>query len=41
MKAGLFDELVDFLEEKVFGELMRATEGEPNIPLAEAKKLLK
>lgn len=39
-KAAFLEELLDFVEERYLGFLMEQTEGEKNIPLAEAKKLM-
>ena len=41
IKAQLFDELLELIEDKYLGRLMRLTEKEKNIPLAKAKKLLR
>ena len=41
LKAAIFDELTDLIEEKYFAYLMKLTEKEPNISLKKAKKLLK
>ena len=40
IKAALFDELIEFIEDKSLGYLMKLTEKEKNIPKKEAKKLL-
>ena len=40
IKAGLLDELMELIEEKLFGYLMTTSEKEKNIPLSKAKKLL-
>jgi len=40
MKALILDELLEFIEEKYLGYLMRLTEKEPSIPLLKAKKLM-
>ena len=40
-KADLFDELVGVIEDKYLGSLMEETEGEKNIPLSKAKKMLR
>lgn len=39
-KADLFDELVGVIEDKYLGSLMEETEGEENVPLSKAKKML-
>ena len=39
-KAALFDDLMLFIEDKLFGELLRETEGEESIPLSKAIKFL-
>jgi len=41
MKADLLDEVMELIEERRFGELILATEGEKLIPLAKAKRLFK
>lgn len=40
-KAFFLDEFLSFIEDKCFGYLMEETEGEENISLSEAKKILK
>ena len=40
VKAELLDELVDLIEEKMLGYLMKTSEKEKNIPLSKAKNLL-
>jgi hypothetical protein len=37
-KADMFDELVDFIEDRALGHLMSKTEKEKNITLGEARK---
>ena len=39
-KAAILDDLVEFIEEKYFGFLLKDTENEKNISLAKAKELL-
>ena len=39
-KAAFFDELVVFIEDKLFGGLLQETESEQNIPLNRAVKFL-
>ena len=41
LKASLFDELTELIEERYFAYLMKLTEREKNVPLKKAKKLLK
>lgn len=38
-KAAILDELVELIEEKLLGYLMKAVEKEKNIPLSKAKKI--
>lgn len=40
-KAAFWDEFMEFMEDKFFGNLMELTEKEKNIPLSKAKKLLR
>ena len=40
IKAELLDELMELIEEKLLGYLMKTSEKEKNIPLSKAKKLL-
>lgn len=40
-KASFFEEILSFIEDKYLGYLMEKTEKERNIPLSQAKKLLK
>lgn len=40
VKAALFDEILEFIEDKYLGHLMKSTEKERNLPLAKAKKIL-
>lgn len=40
MKAALLDELMEIIEDKHLGQLMRLTEKEKNVPLFKAKRLL-
>ena len=40
-KAAFWDEFMDFMEDKFFGNLMELTEKEKNISLTKAKKLLR
>lgn len=39
-KAAILDELIELIEEKYLGYLMKTTEKEKNIPLSKAKRLL-
>jgi len=39
-KAAFLDELLSFIEDKVFGFLMEQTESEENLTISRAKKLL-
>ncbi|MEK7146720.1 MAG: hypothetical protein AAB772_00505 [Patescibacteria group bacterium] len=39
-KAALFDELINFIEDRGLGYLMNETEKEDNLSLKKAKKLL-
>lgn len=39
-KAAFLDELLSFIEDKVFGFLMEQTESEENLTINKAKKLL-
>lgn len=41
MKAALWDEFMEFVEDKHFGSLMQSAEKEKNIPLQKAKKALR
>ena len=41
LKAHIFDELTELIEERYFAYLMKLTEKERNIPLKKVKKLLK
>ncbi len=41
MKAEILDELVELIEDKYLGSLMRLTEKEKNIPLKKARQLLR
>jgi len=41
IKAMILDELLEFIEDKYFGYLMKITENEQNIPLSKAKKFFK
>lgn len=41
IKAALFDELLEFIEDRYFGYLMSLTEKEKSIPLSKAKRLLR
>ena len=40
VKADLLDELMELIEEKMLGYLMKTSEKEKNIPLSRVKKLL-
>ncbi len=40
-KAFFLDEFLSFIEDKYLGDLMEETEGEKNISLSEAEKILK
>jgi len=40
-KASFLEELLVFVEDKYLGDLMEKTEEEENIPLPEAKRILK
>lgn len=40
-KAAFWDEFVEFMEDKIFGNLIESTEKEKNISLFKAKKLLR
>ena len=40
-KAAILDTLVELIDDKYLGYLMKSTEKEKNIPLGKAKKLLK
>ena len=39
-KAAILDDLVEFIEDKYLGHLMRAAEKEPNISFKKAKTML-
>jgi hypothetical protein len=39
IKANIFDELIELIEDRYFGYLMKLAEKEKNIPLKKAKKL--
>jgi hypothetical protein len=39
IKANIFDELIELIEDRYFGYLMKLAEEEKNIPLRKAKKL--
>lgn len=39
-KAAILNELMELIEEKLLGYLMKATEKGKNIPLSKAKKIL-
>jgi len=41
MKAVILDELLEFIEERYFGYLMKNTETEPTLSLSKAKKFIK
>ncbi len=41
VKASILDELVELIEDRYLGYLMKLTEKEKNIPLEKAKKLLR
>ncbi|MFA4890713.1 MAG: hypothetical protein WC587_03795 [Candidatus Paceibacterota bacterium] len=40
-KAAFWDEFMEFMEDKFFGNLMELTEKEKNLSLSKAKKLLR
>jgi hypothetical protein len=40
IKADILDELIELIEDRYFGYLMKLTEKEKNIPLKKAKKLI-
>ncbi len=40
IKAALFDQFVEFIEDATLGHLMSKTEKQRSIPLSRAKKLL-
>jgi hypothetical protein len=40
LKAALFDELVELIEDRYFGRLMARAEKEPTLPLSKAKHAL-
>ncbi len=40
-KAAFWDDFVEFMEDKVFGELMNSAEKEKSISLSTAKKILR
>ncbi len=41
MKAAILDELMEVIEDKYLGQLMRFTEKETNIPMSRARRLLR
>lgn len=41
IKAAIFDEILEFVEDRCFGYLMGLSEKEKNIPLSKAKKFLR
>ncbi len=41
IKASILDELVELIEDRYLGYLMKLAEKEKNIPLKKAKKLLR
>jgi hypothetical protein len=41
IKADILDELIELIEDRYFGYLMKLTEKEKNIPLKKAKKLIR
>ncbi len=41
IKASIFDELIELIEDRYFGYLMQLVEKEINIPLKKAKRLLR
>lgn len=41
IKAVILDELLEFIEDKYFGYLMKLAEKEPTIPLSKAKRLMR
>ena len=40
VKASILDELIDLIEDRYFGYLMKLAEKEKNIPLKKAKKFI-
>lgn len=40
-KAAILDDIMEFIEDKYLGHLMRITEKEPNIALKKAKTMLR
>jgi hypothetical protein len=40
VKASILDELIELIEDRYFGYLMKLAEKEKNIPLEKAKKIL-
>ncbi len=40
-KAAFWDEFMEFIEDKLLGDLMQSSEKEKNISLAQAKKMLR
>lgn len=40
-KAAILDELMELIEDKYLGYLMKTTEKEKNVPLSRTKKLLR
>jgi hypothetical protein len=41
IKASIFDELIELIEDRYFGYLMKLAEKEINIPLKKVKRLLR
>ena len=39
-KADLFDEVMEVMEDKCLGYLMKSVENEPDVPLAKARKIM-
>lgn len=40
-KAAILDELIEFIDDRYLGYLMQGVEGEKNIPLVTAKKIIR
>jgi len=40
LKAAIFDELIEVLEDKYLGHFMSVVENERNIPLSKSKKMM-
>lgn len=41
LKARIFDDFLEIIEDQYFGRLMKLTENEPDISISEAKKLMR